>query len=382
MRPAAVSDWRLRAQKRLPHVLFEYIDGGSYSESTLRRNVDDFDHVALRQRILTDVSQLSLSTEVCGESLSMPIILAPVGMAGLFARRGEVQAARVAEKMGVPFTLSTVSICPIEEVRAARETPFWFQLYTIKNRPYMEKLIQRAKESGARVLVFTVDLPAPGARYRDLRSGLAGNLTSLDKLRRSLNALQHPGWMWDVMVKGGPQIFGNIADDMSGTTGLNEFVRWIIENFDPAASWDDFAWVRELWEGPIIVKGILDAEDARRAADMGADAIVVSNHGGRQLDGVPSGIAALPSIAQVVGDRLTVLMDGGVRSGLDVLKALSMGAKAVLVGRAWAYALAGDGAAGVEDMLTTLRDELRAAMMLTGCTDVRQAGEHLLVRDR
>ena len=380
-RPASVSDWRLRAQSRLPRMMFDYIDGGSYAESTLRRNVEDFERIALRQRILTDVSKLSLSTEVLGEKLSMPVVLAPVGMAGLYARRGEVQAARAAEKMDVPFTLSTVSICSIEEVRAARQKPFWFQLYMIKNRDYMEKLLQRAKDSGARVLVFTVDLPTPGARYRDVRSGLSGELTLADKARRAFNAACHPGWVWDVMLNGGPQTFGNIVDAMPNARGTNDFAMWIGKNFDPSVDWDDFAWIRERWDGPIIIKGILDAEDARRAADVGADGIVVSNHGGRQLDGVLSGVAALPPIVDAVGDRLTVLMDGGVRSGLDVLKATAMGAKAVFVGRAWAFALAGGGEAGVSDMLKTLRGELQVAMMLTGCTDVREAGEHMLVRD-
>jgi len=381
-RPASVSDWRLRAQSRLPRMMFDYIDGGSYAESTLRRNVEDFERIALRQRILTDVSKLSLSTEVLGEKLSMPVVLAPVGMAGLYARRGEVQAARAAEKMDVPFTLSTVSICSIEEVRAAREKPFWFQLYMIKNRDYMEKLLQRAKDSGARVLVFTVDLPTPGARYRDVRSGLSGELNLVDKAKRAFNAARHPGWVWDVMLNGGPQTFGNIVEAMPNAKGTNDFAMWIGKNFDPSVDWDDFAWIRERWDGPIVIKGILDAEDARRAADVGADGIVVSNHGGRQLDGVLSGVAALPPIVDAVGDRLTVLMDGGVRSGLDVLKAMAMGAKAVLVGRAWAFALAGGGEAGVSDMLKTLRGELQVAMMLTGCTDVREAGEHMLVRDR
>ena len=362
-------------------MMFDYIDGGSYAESTLRRNVEDFERIALRQRILTDVSKLSLSTEILGEAMSMPIIMAPVGMAGLYARRGEVQAARAAERANVPFTLSTVSICSIEEVRAAREKPFWFQLYMIKNRDYMEKLLARARASGARVLVFTVDLPTPGARYRDVRSGLSGELGLVDKAKRAFNAVRHPGWVWDVMLNGGPQTFGNIVEAMPDARGTNDFAMWIGKNFDPSVNWDDFAWIRERWDGPIVIKGILDAEDARRAADVGADGIVVSNHGGRQLDGVLSGVAALPPVVEAVGDRLTVLMDGGVRSGLDVLKAMSMGAKGVLVGRAWAYALAGGGEAGVSDMLKTLRSELAVAMMLTGCTDVRQAGEHMLVRD-
>tara|TARA_R110000824_G_scaffold390760_2_gene587356 strand:+ start:19005 stop:20156 length:1152 start_codon:yes stop_codon:yes gene_type:complete len=379
--PASVADWRIKAQKRLPRIMFDYIDGGAYAETTLARNVADMERIALRQRILTDVSKLSLSTSLFGDEMNMPIIMAPVGMAGLYARRGEVQAARAAEKAKLPFTLSTVSICSIEEVRAARQTPFWFQLYMIKDRSYMEKLLARAKSSGARVLVFTVDLPTPGARYRDVRSGLSGVLTPMDQLSRAFNAAMHPNWVWNVMVRGGPQSFGNIVDAMPNAKGTNDFAMWIGKNFDPSINWDDFAWVRERWDGPIIIKGILDQEDAQRAVDVGADGIVVSNHGGRQLDGVPSGVAALPPIVRAVGGQLTVLMDGGVRSGLDVLKGLALGAKGVMIGRAWAYALGGGGEAGVTAMLGTLRRELEVAMALTGCTDIRQAGEHLLVRD-
>jgi L-lactate dehydrogenase (cytochrome) len=362
-------------------MMFEYIDGGAYAETTLKRNVEAMESIALRQRILTDVSKLQLSTEVVGQKLSMPLILAPVGMAGLYARRGEVQAARAAQAAGLPFCLSTVSICSIEEVRAAVSDPIWFQLYMIKDRGYMSALLERAKAAGSTVLVFTVDLPIPGARYRDIRSGLSGVLSPLDKLKRGLNGLAHPHWMWDVLLKGGPQNFGNLTDAMPNAKGTNDFAMWIGKNFDPSVNWSDFDWVRERWDGPIVIKGILDAEDARRAADVGADGIVVSNHGGRQLDGVPAAIEALPSIARAVGDRTTVLMDGGVRSGLDVLKALAFGAKAVLVGRAWAFALGGGGEAGVRAMLLTMRHELEVAMSLTGCTDVRDAGEHLLVGD-
>ncbi|MDO8288334.1 MAG: L-lactate dehydrogenase [Parvibaculum sp.] len=379
--PASVSDWRLRAKSRLPRMMFDYIDGGSYAETTLRRNAEAFDEIALRQRILTDVSKLSLETQLFGQKLAMPLVLAPVGMAGLYARRGETQAARAAQKAGLPFCLSTVSICSIEEVRKAVPDPIWFQLYMIKDRGYMEALLQRAKAAGTNVLVFTVDLPVPGSRYRDMRSGLSGQLTGLDQLRRAVNTAMHPHWLWNVMVQGGPPSFGNLVEAMPGAKGTSDFAAWIGKNFDPSVNWDDFAWVRERWDGPIVIKGILDADDARRAAFVGADGIVVSNHGGRQLDGVPAGIEALPPIVKAVGDKLTVLMDGGVRSGLDVLKGLALGAQGVLIGKAWAYALGGGGEAGVRAMLATMRRELEVAMMLTGCTDVRQAGEHLLVRD-
>lgn len=379
--PASVSDWRALAQRRLPRMMFDYIDGGAYAETTLRRNVEAIERLALRQRVLTDVSKLALSTELFGQALAMPLILAPVGMAGLYARRGEVQAARAAKKAGLPFCLSTVSICSVEEVHKGVGDPIWFQLYMIKDRGFMETLIERAKAAGSRVLVFTVDLPVAGVRYRDMRSGLSGVLSPLDRVKRGLDGAMHPHWLWDVFLNGRPHDFGNLASAMPNAAGTDDFAKWVASNFDPSVDWDDFAWVRERWSGPIVIKGILDAEDARRAVDVGADGIVVSNHGGRQLDGVPAAIEALPAIARAVGERTTVLMDSGVRSGLDVLKALALGAKGVLVGRAWAYALAGGGEAGVLAMLGTLRRELEVAMVLTGCTDVRKAGEHLLVRD-
>ena len=378
-RPASVSDWRLLAQKRLPRMMFDYIDGGAYAEATLRRNVAAMEEIALRQRVLTDVSRLKLSTELFGQTLAMPVILGPVGMAGLYAHRGETQAARAAEAAGLPFCLSTVSICSLEEVRKAVANPFWFQLYMIRDRGFMEELLVRAKDVGSPVLVFTVDLPVTGARYRDVRSGLSGELTLADKLRRGTNALAHPRWMRDVFFGGRPHTFGNIAHAMPNAKGTNDFAQWIGSNFDPTVTWRDFEWVRERWNGPIVIKGILDAEDARMAAEVGADGIVVSNHGGRQLDGVPASIDALPPIVEAVGSRLDIVMDGGVRSGLDVLKALALGAKSVAIGRAWAFALAGGGEAGVKAMLKTLKAELEVAMALTGCTDVETAGRSLLV---
>ncbi|MFZ2469697.1 MAG: L-lactate dehydrogenase [Parvibaculum sedimenti] len=378
-RPASVSDWRLRAQKRLPRMMFDYIDGGAYAEATLRRNVAAMEEIALRQRVLTDVSKLKLSTELFGQTLAMPVILGPVGMAGLYAHRGETQAARAAEAAGLPFCLSTVSICSLEEVRKSVAKPFWFQLYMIRDRGFMMELLNRAKEAGSPVLVFTVDLPVTGARYRDVRSGLSGELTLADKLRRGFNVLSHPRWMREVFIGGRPHTFGNIAHAMPNAKGTNDFAQWIGKNFDPSVTWRDFEWVRERWDGPIVIKGILDPEDARMAAEVGADGIVVSNHGGRQLDGVPASVDALPPIVEAVGSRLDIVMDGGVRSGLDVLKALALGAKSVAIGRAWAYALAGGGEVGVSAMLKTLKAELEVAMALTGCTDVETAGRSLLV---
>jgi len=379
MRPASVSDYRELARRRLPRVLFDYIDGGSYAEATLAANVDDLTALTLRQRVMRDVSKLSMQTEVFGQTLSMPVVLAPVGLSGMYARRGEAQAARAAKAAGVPFSLSTVGVCSIEEVATAAGAPPWFQLYMINDRGFMAQVLERANAAGCPALLFTVDLPMPGARYRDTRNGMIA--TSLgQRLNQVMDGLAHPAWLWDVQVNGGPHILGNVAGAAAELRTITDFWGWIGRNFDPSVTWDDIAWVRERWKGPLILKGVLDVEDAAEAAARGVDGIVVSNHGGRQLDGVASGITALPRIAEAVGDRLTLLMDGGVRSGLDVLKALASGASACLIGRAWAWSLGARGEAGVAHMLQILRGELRMAMALTGCVDVRAAGPHLLDR--
>jgi len=295
----------------------------------------------------------------------------------MYARRGEVQAMRAAKAAGVPMCLSTVSVCDLGEVTRDGGAPPWFQLYMIRDRGYMAELLARAGELGAPVLVFTVDLPVPGARYRDVRNGLFG-AGAMTEISRAVDGLSHPDWLLDVWFRGGPHSFGNIAAAIPEARGILEFWPWVGRNFDPSLSWKDLDWVRAHWKGPIVLKGVLDAEDARMAADAGLEGLVVSNHGGRQLDGVLSGAAALPAIAAAVGERMTVLMDGGVRSGLDVLKALALGADGVLIGRAWAYALAARGEAGVAHVLQIIRQELLTAMALTGCTDVRQAGRELL----
>lgn len=378
---ASVTDYRELARRRLPRLLFDYIDGGSYAEATLRRNVEDFEDLALRQRVLRDVSKISLSTELFGQAFSMPVMLAPVGMAGMYARRGEVQAAKAAKAAGVPMCLSTVSVCDLDEVVAGAGTPPWFQLYMIRDRGYMAELLARAKGLGCPVLVFTVDLPVPGARYRDMRTGLFGGQASLTTgLRRALDGITHPDWLLDVQLGGKPHVFGNLSAAIPEAKGMAEFWPWVTKNFDPSLTWADLDWIRTHWDGPIVIKGILDPDDARQAVKAGADGIVVSNHGGRQLDGVLSGVRALPPIADAVGDDLTILMDGGIRSGLDVVKALALGAKACLIGRPWAWALGARGEAGVAHVLQILRQEMHMAMALTGCTDVRQADRDLLVR--
>jgi len=376
LRPVSVGDYREAARRRLPRVLFDYIDGGSYAEQTLAANVAEIQALKLRQRVLKDVSKLSTETTLFGQTLSMPVVLSPVGLAGMYARRGEAQAAKAAKAAGVPFTLSTVGVCAAAEVAAAAEPP-WFQLYMVRDRGFMADVLARTAALGCPVLVFTVDLAVPGTRYRDQRNGMLAN-TAAQRFGQALDGLVHPRWLWDVQLNGGPHTLGTVAEAAKDLKRLVEFMTWIGRNFDQSVTWADIAWVREHWKGPIVIKGVLDVADARQAADLGVDGIVVSNHGGRQLDGAPASIRALPAIAQSVGDRTAVLMDGGVRSGLDVLKALASGARACLIGRAWAYALGAAGEAGVAHMLQILRQELRVAMALTGCTDVNSASAELL----
>ncbi len=379
MKAASALDYRELARRRLPHFLFEYIDGGSYAEVTARRNVADLESIALRQRVLRDVSSIDLSTELFGRKQSLPVALAPIGLAGMNARRGETQAVRAANAANIPFCLSTVSACPLAEVAAASAQPFWFQLYMIRDRGFMRELLGQAKAAGCSALVFTVDMPVPGSRYRDYRSGLAGAAGVGGSLRRFWQGAMRPGWAWDVGIHGRPHQLGNVAPVLGKNSGLEDFFAWMRNNFDPTVSWRDLDFIRSEWSGPLIIKGILDAEDGREAAEMGADGLVVSNHGGRQLDGVPSTAHALPAIADAVGDRLTVLADGGVRSGLDVVRMLALGARGVLLGRAWAYALAGGGQAGITHMLELVAAEMRVAMALTGATSISAIDRNILV---
>jgi L-lactate dehydrogenase (cytochrome) len=372
-----VDDYRELARRRLPKMFFEYIDGGSYAEVTLKRNIEDFANLVLRQRVMRDMSDLDTSIETLGQRYRMPVGLSPVGMAGMYGRRGEVQAARAAASGGVPFCLSTMGICGVEEVARAGAPP-WFQLYVLKDRGYMRELLHHAKAAGSPVLVLTVDLPLPGARYRDVRSGFRG-LTGLRAfLNQAQDGLTHPRWLWDVWVKGRPHSLGSVAGALQSGGGAGDFLTWIANNFDRSITWADLDWIRAAWDGPLVIKGVLDREDARDALKAGAQGLVVSNHGGRQLDGVRSSISALPPIVDAVGSDLELYLDGGVRSGLDVLKACALGAKACFVGRAWAYALGAGGQAAVARMLETLRAELEVAMVLTGCRSIRDAGRDLL----
>lgn len=372
---SSTTDFREAARRKLPRFLFDYIDGGAYAERTLQRNVSDLADIALRQRVLKDVSAGDPSTTLFGVKQALPVALAPVGLTGMYARRGEAQAARAAAKKGVPFCLSTVSVCDVDEVSKASTAPIWFQLYVLRDRAFMRDLLIRAREAGATALVFTVDMPVPGARYRDAHSGMSGPNAAA---RRLVQAMFKPAWAWDVGVMGRPHTLGNVAPVLGKTSGLEDFMGWLGANFDPSIQWKDLEWIRDLWKGPLIIKGVLDPEDAKAAADIGADGVVVSNHGGRQLDGVLSSARALPPIAEAVGDRITVLADGGVRSGLDVVRMLALGAKGVLLGRAAVYALAARGEAGVTQLLDLIEKEMRVAMALTGVRDVASIDRSIL----
>jgi L-lactate dehydrogenase (cytochrome) len=316
---------------------------------------------------------------VLGQTLAMPMVLSPVGMAGMYARRGEVQAARAAREAGIPLCLSSMSICDIAETAKGCGAPIWFQLYMLKDRGYMKSLLERATELGCPVLAFTVDLPVPGARYRDVRNGLAGDNSWSFPFRRAWDGITHPAWVWDVWLHGRPHIFGNIAPAVPGARSVGQFWPWVRGTMDNSLTWSHLDWIRANYPGKIILKGVQDVEDARQAVRQGFDGVVVSNHGGRQLDGAQSSISALPPIADAVGGQTTLFMDGGVRSGLDVLKALASGAQACLLGRAWAYGLAARGQEGVAHVLQIMRGELATALALTGCTDVRKAGPQLLI---
>lgn len=371
--------FRDAAQKRLPRFIFEYIDGGSYDEHTLRRNVDDFKAITLRQKVLRDVSDINTATRLFDRDMALPVALAPIGIAGFYRRRGETQAVRAAETAGIPIVLSTMSCCPIEEVRAASARSFWMQLYIIRDRGFMKDFLARMEKAGVDTLFLTVDLAINGIRYRDRIGGLAGSQSLLQRPDRLLDILSHPAWAWDVGLMGRPLTIGNVAPAMPNGAGLKQFQAWVARNFDPSVTYKDIAWLRQHWKGKLVLKGITDPGDAARAVEEGMDGIVVSNHGGRQLDGSLSSIAALPAVRDAVAGRMTVMLDGGVRSGLDVLRALALGADSILLGRAWAYALAARGEAGVSQMLAILKEELEVAMALTGQSDIRSLDSDLAI---
>lgn len=372
---SCVQDYREAARRRLPRFLFDYIDGAAGAEQTLAANVADLAKVRLKQRVLRNVDALSLETEWFGRRAALPVILGPVGLTGMFRRRGEAAVAKAAAAMGVPYVQPTLSICAVEEVAAQSAAPLWFQLYVLKDRGFMRHVLERARATGVAHLVFTVDLPIPGTRWRDAHSGLAGPFKAQ---RRFLQAIGKPAWAWDVGLRGRPHELGNVSKYLGRRVGLEDYLGWLHANMDPSIGWSDLEWLRDFWKGPLIIKGLLTAEDARDAARFGADAIVVSNHGGRQLDGASSTARALPKIREAIGDDLLIFADSGVRSGLDVVRMLALGAKGVLLGRAQAFALAARGEDGVKEMLEMLAQEMRVAMTLTGVNSVDRIDASIL----
>jgi L-lactate dehydrogenase (cytochrome) len=375
--PISVADYRTRARWRLPRFLFDYIDGGANDEATMASNCADFGGYQLKQRVLRDVSQVDTATTLLGQAAVMPVALAPVGMAGMMARRGEVQAARAAQRAGVPFSASTVGICPVEEIQAALQAPFWFQLYMLRDRDFVLQMLARAEAADCTTLVFTVDLPVAGMRLRDLRNGMLGG-GAIGRLSQVAQLLTSPLWLWDVAIKGKPHSFGNLSDKVADPEDLQSYKAFVDSQFDPTVTWKDIRWLRDNWRGKLLLKGVMEVDDARASVDSGADGVVVSNHGGRQLDGIASSISKLPAIADAVGQQIEVYLDGGVRSGIDVVKALALGANAVMLGRPWVWALAARGEKGVFDMLDIFRREIATAMALAGVSRVDQLSAELI----
>ena len=377
--PVRTEDYRLLAERKLPRFLFDYVDGGALNEATLRRNTSDFTKIMPCQRVMRDVSQVDTGATIAGSSCSMPLALAPLGMGGMLARRAELQAKRAADTAGVPFTLSTTAICSLEEIAQVSDKPFWFQLYMLRDRAIVEEILTRAWNVGVRTLVFTLDLAVVGERYRDVHNGIAGGANAWGRFRAGpLSYLTHPKWLADVGMMGKPHTFGNLSDYVPAATNPVEYREWVGSQFDASVTWADIEWLRGIWKGTLILKGILSPEDALSAAETGADAVIVSNHGGRQLDGVASSISMLPLVRDAVGDRLEVLMDGGVRSGLDVFRAKALGASGVLIGRPWAYAVAAQGEQGVANLLAAFRRELSITMALGGVATTHDINRKLV----
>ncbi|MDO8178772.1 MAG: alpha-hydroxy acid oxidase [Undibacterium sp.] len=371
-----VEDLRLLAKKRVPKAFYDYADSGSYTESTYRANTSDLAAIKLRQRVAINVDQRSTRTTMIGHDVTMPVAIAPTGLTGMQWANGEMLGAIAAEKFGVPFTLSTMSICSIEDVASVTTKPFWFQLYVMRDRGFIRELIQRAKAAKCSALMLTLDLQILGQRHKDIKNGMSvpPKLT----LANVIDLATKPAWALRALM--GRKTFGNLAGHVKGGKGIVTLSEWTASQFDPTLSWDDVAWIKQEWGGKLILKGILDVEDARLAVAAGADAIVVSNHGGRQLDSAMSSIQALPAIVEAVGHQTEVWFDGGIRTGQDILKATALGAKGSLVGRAFLYGLGAMGEAGVTKMLDILHKELDVSMALTGNKDIREVGRHNLVR--
>ncbi len=373
-----VEDFRLLAKKRVPKAFYDYADSGSYTEGTYRANTRDLAALKLRQRVAINVDERSTRTTMIGHDVTMPVAIAPTGLTGMQWANGEMLGAIAAEKFGIPFTLSTMSICSIEDVASVTTKPFWFQLYVMRDRGFVKSLIERAKAAKCSALVLTLDLQILGQRHKDLKNGMSvpPKLT----LETLLDLASKPGWA--LRALGGRKTFGNLAGHIKGgegAGGVQTLSKWTASQFDPTLNWDDVAWIKEQWGGKLILKGILDVEDAKLAVQSGADAIVVSNHGGRQLDGAMSSIEALPAIAEAVGDQIEVWFDGGIRSGQDVLKAVALGARGTMIGRAFLYSLGALGGDGVSQMLEIMRKELDVSMALTGTKDIKDVGRQILV---
>jgi L-lactate dehydrogenase (cytochrome) len=370
-----IDDFRELAKKRVPRAIFDYAAGGAYEERTLMRNTADLDAMTFRQRVMVDVSNVSLATTLVGQTVSMPLAIGPTGLAGLFHADGEILAARGAAACGIPFCLSTMSICSIEDVRAATQQPFWFQQYLMKDRGFNQELIDRAAAAQCSALMLTLDLQVLGERRRDPRNGLT--IPPRLTLRNALDIAAKPAWALKVLF-GKRRTFGNLVGRIGGSGGIRTLSEWTATQFDPSANWRDVEWVRSRWPGKLILKGVLEAEDARLGLAAGADAVVVSNHGGRQLDGAPSSISVLREVVEAIDGRCEVMFDGGIRSGQDIAKALALGARGTLIGKAFLYALAAAGEAGVTKAVEILRNELRVTLALTGTSTIEAAGPHIL----
>ena len=371
-----IEDLRQLARRKVPRAFFDYAEAGSYNEETLRGNRADLEGIKLRQRVLVDVSSRNLATTIVGQKVSAPFVLAPVGLCGMQHGNGEILSAQAANEAGIPFTLSTMSICSIEDVAEATRKPFWFQLYVIKDRGFSKDILARAAAAKCNALVLTVDLQVLGQRHRDIKNGMT--VPPEIRIKNVIDVATKPAWVWSIL-NGKRKNFGNLAGHVKGMDNVTKLSQWIQTQFDPALSWKDVEWLKSIWPGKIIIKGILDVDDAKMAVKLGADAIVVSNHGGRQLDGTTSSIAALPAIADAVGSDLEVLFDGGIRTGADIMRALALGARACMIGRAYIYGLGAGGQAGVAKAIDILEKELSVAMALTGTNRIADIGPHVLV---
>jgi L-lactate dehydrogenase (cytochrome) len=371
-----IEDLRVLARKRVPRMFYDYADSGSYTEGTYRANEADFQKIKLRQRVAVNMEGRTLRTQMVGQDAAMPVAIAPTGLTGMQHADGEILAARAAEKFGIPFTLSTMSICSIEDVAANTSKPFWFQLYVMRDRDFIERLIDRAKAARCSALMLTLDLQILGQRHKDIKNGLTA--PPKPTIANLINLVTKPRWCLG-MLGTKRRTFGNIVGHAKNVGDVSSLSAWTAEQFDPRLSWDDVEWIKKIWGGKLILKGVMDVEDARYAADSGADALIVSNHGGRQLDGAPSSIEALPAIADAVGRRIEVWLDGGIRSGQDVLKSVALGAKATLIGRSFLYGLGAMGEAGVTRCLEIIAKELDITMAFCGRTDIKTVDTSILL---